>query len=507
MSNKIILFRFIKLGLVVFFIIQIIFLYNFLKINTKNHLSTKEMLCNSCNVILISLDTLRAKSLNCYGYEKNTAPNLYEFSKKSFLFHNNYSQYSQTLASHFSLFTSLYPSSHQIITSYIDELSKKIPTLTQILQKNNYDTYFVGITNDYNLPLNKGIERGFDKVISSEDPADWSTIIENLNLSNPFFIFLHTYEVHAPYYPAIENVRKFYLKDIEEINTKVISENVYCQKTYLKILEIENISNKYNKKNLDEINCDDLSEMINDIKLNTKEKSEAYSEIMIRDKFFNQYNNLNKKTKSEFIQALYDAKIYELDKKLEIFFSYIESKGLLNDTVIIITSDHGEAFDEHGHYTHLKLYNEEIKTPLIIYIPKTTGKVINNISQNIDVYPTVLSILNIDIPTHVQGINLFSEKQNNFAISERNNANRFSIITEKYKLIKNNNTTELYDLSVDPNEYNNISSDNPKISTQLNKTLVEFIEKLPKYSQELSIPFPSWINEEQRKNLIDTGYF
>src|SRR3989344_6085507 len=99
-----------------------------------------EGICKDCNVILISLDTLRAKSLPCYGYEKNTAPNLCEFAKKSFLFTNSYSQSAYTLDSHFSIFTSLLPSSHGMTTLFVNTLNEKVQTITQILRNSGYKT-------------------------------------------------------------------------------------------------------------------------------------------------------------------------------------------------------------------------------------------------------------------------------------------------------------------------------------------------------------------------------
>ena len=79
--------------------------------------------CKDCNVILISLDSLRAKSLPCYGYDKNTSPNLCEFAKKSFLFKNVYTPSSKTLDSHFSIFTGMYPKSNGMNVQFTNVLN------------------------------------------------------------------------------------------------------------------------------------------------------------------------------------------------------------------------------------------------------------------------------------------------------------------------------------------------------------------------------------------------
>ncbi len=161
--------------------------------------------CKDCNVILISLDTLGANHLPCYGYDRNTAPNLCKFASENILFRNAYSNAGWTLPSHFSIFTSLYPKHHNMET-YSDTLSNKIPTLTEILNKNGYQTIWVGSTNDPTLPLNKGLGRGFNKIISNAYRTNidqWTKglndFIENSNKGKKTFLFLHTYWVHDPY--------------------------------------------------------------------------------------------------------------------------------------------------------------------------------------------------------------------------------------------------------------------------------------------------------------------
>ena len=137
--------------------------------------------CRNCNVILVSLDTLRADSLACYGYFRDTAPNLCNFAKENVLFLNSYSNADSTLPSHFSIFTSLYPSSHGVTEILRYELSPGITPLAQFLKNNGYETVFVGQENDPSFPLDKGLGRGFDKIIYNvEDPKQWTDGLESL---------------------------------------------------------------------------------------------------------------------------------------------------------------------------------------------------------------------------------------------------------------------------------------------------------------------------------------
>jgi len=124
--------------------------------------------CKDCNVLLISLDTLSANHLPCYGYERDTAPNLCKFANKNIFFTNSFAPSHFTLTSHFSIFTSLYPSTHRVLENLVDELNPKYMTLVQILKKYGYTTHFFGGTKNINLPLDKGLERGFSEFHDGE---------------------------------------------------------------------------------------------------------------------------------------------------------------------------------------------------------------------------------------------------------------------------------------------------------------------------------------------------
>ncbi len=247
----------VLIAMVVFLIgFQFLFLKNIFGINPFTQDILPKGFCKDCNVILISLDTLRAKSLPFYGYDKNTSPNLFDFANKSFLFKNTYSQSAYTLDSHFSIFTSLYASSHKMTVPFVSNLSESIITLPQIFKQNGYETYYLGVTKDFNLPLNKGLGRGFDHEILTYDPDGWIKGLKIQNLaSKKFFAFLHTYRVHEPYIPKKENISKFYSGELKtyissnELNLKSL-ENV---KLLIKELNLQNVnSNKH------EISCNSI---------------------------------------------------------------------------------------------------------------------------------------------------------------------------------------------------------------------------------------------------------
>ena len=200
--------------IILFFVPFVAWQIYFLKYSFGIDLFAKVILpegyCKDCNVILISLDSLRAKSLPCYGYEKNTSPNLCEFAKKSFLFKRVYTPSSKTLDSHFSIFTGLYPKSHGVNVPFTSVLDKKIRTLPQIVESNGYATLFSGPLIDPHLPLDRGFERGFRYKEYGDEPRFWFDNMKKYGLlGRKFFAFLHTYDVHEPYIPNTVHIKLF----------------------------------------------------------------------------------------------------------------------------------------------------------------------------------------------------------------------------------------------------------------------------------------------------------
>lgn len=463
--------------------------------------------CKDCNVLLISLDTLRAKSLPCYGYEQNTAPNLCALASKSFFFKNAYSQTAYTLDSHFSIFTSLYPLSHRMITPFVSNLSEDIVTIPQILKLENYQTLFLGVTEDHNLPLNRGLGRGFDKTVASQNPDQWIEGLKTIDLDKKFFAFLHTYAVHEPYIPQKENISRFYPGGVREY----ISWNDLFDKTYDRLSDLHPerfiaSDGAKLKKNDTEKWFDSYQKKFSN---NFDQHQEVYRAEM--DNYWDTFKDIPADRKSDYIHALYATRIYELDLGMKRLFDFLRSKELLDKTIIVITADHGEEFYEHQGWLHCcKLYEEAIRVPLIIYVPGSKPQVIENLAQGIDIYPTVLNLLGVKIPNQAKGINLLSSNKNKYVISEQLIDEKQAIISRdgfKYIKSKNSDTGELYDLKNDSDEKINLFSVNPQKAKTLENQMKDVLERQKIYKQINNQPLPTWVDEEQRKKLIETGYF
>jgi arylsulfatase A-like enzyme len=318
------------------------------------------------NIILISIDTLRSDHLGCYGYERETSPSIDELAENSALFMNCHSPTGKTLPAHMSMFTSLYPIHHRMLANgnrVVQRLDESILILAEPLRKNGY---FTGaFTGGAYLSAHYGYSKGFD--FYHGDPRAFGRETAPLlyaksgkwleeNRNKKFFLFLHTYQVHGPY---------------------------SCPEPFSSMFADENAKWKF---------------------MNVAIKFQA-----------DEYMKLSENEKRNLI-ALYDGEIrytdelfikplIELLKKLEIF----------DNTLIVLTSDHGEEFYDHRGWQHgLSLYGEQIKVPLIMKFPgsKYRGKRIASNVSLVDLMPTILESAGIRFSGYASdGISLLGHIQ------------------------------------------------------------------------------------------------
>ncbi|UCE43341.1 MAG: sulfatase [Candidatus Aminicenantes bacterium] len=411
---------------------------------------------NGHNVILISLDTLRADHLGCYGYKRETSPAIDAFAEDSAQFLNTYSSSPWTLPSHVSLLTSLHCMNHMV--HYEDEkMDSSLVTLADLLRQKGF--YCSAFTGGGFVNAAYGFSKGFDSYGQSSrgihqfDGAEWicrSVLnwIDN-HKDRDFFLFIHTYQPHNPF----------------------------------------SCPPPYNSLFLD--------------------KADEWKEIDILKLIGGKqgvFSNLSERERENIIN-LYDAEIRYTDEKLiEPLLKKLKDTGLYEQSTIIITSDHGEEFYDHRGWEHgHTLYNELLKVPLIIKFPGSefAGKKIDTIVRLIDVMPTILDKMGLK-----RSGQSFDGKSLMPVLKDRENADRtfraykadnilnshvpekISINEASVKLILNKKFTaeqidffsssppelvsiELYDLSKNLIEKNNIVNEKPQIATQLARLLNE----------------------------------
>jgi arylsulfatase A-like enzyme len=299
------------------------------------------------NIILVCLDTLRADHLGCYGYFRDTSPNIDKLAKDGILFEWAFAQSSFTLPSHASLFTSKYVHSHK--ADRIERrLSEEDITLAEVLKSNGYKTAaFIYNAVQFN-PL-YGINQGFeiydyggekDKRPSFEKtlPAALKWIEQYRDAK--FFVFLHSNDIHEPYHSPLEN---------------------FFDPHYKGRLDSEYLG--------------------------------------FANPFFSENNLTRTPDEIKHIIAHYDGGIKYADSFVGRFMKQLKDWDLLDKTIIILISDHGEILADRGmRFCHgFSLHDEEVRVPLIIRHPQLKkGIRIDKLVQLVDVMPTILDFLGIE---------------------------------------------------------------------------------------------------------------
>jgi arylsulfatase A-like enzyme len=452
------------------------------------------------NIIFILIDALRVKNLGCYGYLRPTSPNIDKLAEEGIIFKNAFSCINTTEPSLTTIFTGLYPISHGI-TGHGERVNQKdienfmmsgIKLLPEILKSKGYTTlaidwlgrwhkkgydYYSGILRPQKLrphifllysiirllPLKQQLilysltkklysiseRKNIDNAKIITDTA--INLIEK-NSDKPFFLFIHYWDVHTPYSSPSYYVDKFNCYDygmnqsIEEILNKFDFEHRKFISSHIQV-------------GLDTIN-----------------------QVLVR----------------------YDAAIAFIDDQIGRIVETLNKLKKFEDTLIIITADHGESLTEHGiYFDHHGLYDVNIRVPLIIsYSKLSKNKVISGFVQQVDILPTILDVTKVNFINSYDydGESLASlingkkdELRSEIFVEEYWLQRKIAIRTKKYKYISassdddaicrgcgfiHGGVKELYDLEKDINETNNILYLNPEKENKFQSKINNWINKL-----------------------------
>lgn len=444
-------------------------------------------------LILISLDTLRADQLGALGGPPDVSPNIDKFLRDSFSFGRAYAQYPNTPVSHASLFTGLYPHHHGV---YETSPWLKRNSLASILAGHGYFT--AAITENAYVSSDFGFDLGFDwydNGVSATTNADddllgtaavtfkkAKTWLTRYGHNRRFFLFLHTYEVHAPYVPKDKEAWAY----VDKINPGY--EGPF-KKGY----------------------PGGLSELIH----NTGHS--PLSEDDLRR-----------------VQALYLGEVNHLDRVFNDFLAFLrrsfpEGKRPL----VVVFSDHGEEFGEHGKLGHGEtLHGQALHVPLAFHQPGIIPPGESNVNvELVDVLPTILDLLDIPADERFDGATLgpliFGEESlppdraahaelktawgdcRRLGLDDRCRVNRLGIRTDRFSLITSAipSGEHLYDLASDPQELHDVSESHGQELADLRDRLAAYAgeggESGHAGTPELAEPE---IDEATRDRLRALGY-
>ena len=449
---------------------------------------------NKPNIILIAVDALRPDHLSCYGYKRATSPNIDKLAKEGVMFTQAITAGGRTDESVASILSGTYAVIHQI-KEWNMPINPSIKTLPQLLKQKGFRSALftnhaaidiTDIKDDFDLTYIKGWEEINAHRLTIK-AIDWI----KKNKDKPFFMYLHYKGSHVPYRPP-EPYKSRYLYDRYRIKKEIpISEDKDGKKRYDGSGKIPYV--------VAENNISDISYYI----------------------------------------AQYDGAISYTDAQIAYLMDNLRQSGLLENTLIILTADHGEMLGEHNiYFSHQTCYENNIRVPLIIRYPElfSKKKIISCQVSLIDLAPMILEIAGIDIPHYIQGRSLLAlfknEKFNLHPYVYTSDRSFASIRNETWKLIRKPNlfyrlcdlltinirgktwklireprklnfSYELYNLLKDPQEqYNLISKEKDKFK-ELKHVLETYKkEHAPFYKEKETEP----LTDEQKEMLKSLGY-
>ncbi|WP_395094029.1 sulfatase [Armatimonas sp.] len=419
------------------------------------------------NIVFIALDTQRADHLGCYGYEKNTSPIIDALAAQGVVFERCYAP---NIPTHPSFTTML--TGKEAITHNIVNIGGRVPIepgvklLPEILKEHGWNTAAIDT-------MGRHFNRGFDTYISPQwDRSDPLTlrraehitdaalpVLEQLKADKetPFFLFLHYWDPHTPYLPPADFRTMFYPKDADPYD------------------------------------------------VNNHSMDKAWNDEMFQWYFHDWMPGV---TDSSYVNALFDAETAYMDWQLRRLFAALEP--IKDDTLIVITADHGEILDEQlGFYDHHGLYEGNVHIPLILIWPGKlpAGKRVSGFVQNLDYLPTFFELAGIPDTEklNLEGKSLlpciFGERDGNYDelfLSEATWEVKRAYRNNKWKFIHsfepdphNRPLQELFDLVADPTEQVNLAEEHPEIVAELKGRLDAWVTKRLAETGRIEDPVPA----------------
>ena len=311
------------------------------------------------NILVLLIDTLRADRLGCYGWERAETPHMDSLARAGVRFADASSAASWTLPSHASLFSSLYASEHGVNERGV-RLAREVTTLAEVLRARGYLT--AAFVEGGFVHTRCGFDQGFDTFDStgqgsSAEPRNvHRTFGKGLSwieqAGHPFFVFLHTYELHSPYDPEPEDRARLVRPYTGPLPSRVHPPDYpWGRGAAVRISE------------------DD----------------------------------------QRYLSDLYDAEIAYTDRAIGEVLRFLEEHDLARNTLVVLTSDHGEEFGDHGHFGHgFSLYQEQLRVPLLLRLPGRFegGAVLTHPVHGIDLAPTLVELAGAAIPAEWSGVPL-----------------------------------------------------------------------------------------------------
>jgi len=404
------------------------------------------------NLLLLGIDSLRADHMSLYGYHRLTTPHIDKLAQGGTVFEFAFSPSIPTTPGYASMLTGLDCFSTNVVAlRHQGPMAENVVTLAEVLKAEGYNTTCVGFDGN-------PASRGFDRYLSYEGWGSFeegrSPKAENLNKvaipelerlakdNKPFFLFLRHMDPHSPYLPPAPFERMFYGGDEFDPNNDSLKP----------VYEFKPFADYF--KSWFPPGCTD----------------------------------------KEYIIAQYDGAIAYMDACIQNIFAKLVALGLKENTLIVITSDHGETLHDHEcWYDHHGLYDCTLRVPLVFHYPGKVpaGKRYSDYCQLKDIMPTILDLMGIEHNLKFDGRSLvplmrgeWREPEPEFYITECTWMRKHGWRTPEWKLIHAlepdfhfKPEVELYNLIKDPGENHNVADEEPEVVAMLEARMQAHIAK------------------------------
>ncbi|WEL21113.1 sulfatase [Halorhabdus sp. BNX81] len=447
------------------------------------------------NIVLVTIDSLRADHLGYYGYDRETSPVIDSLAADGLSF-DAYANSSWTRASFPSIITSTYP----LEFGGFEYLSDQRTTVGSVVSEGDYETAAfhsnLWLSRDYNYG------RGFDQFYDSKtDPSLLAKLraFVKLNLDDDGIVYRtlqRLYDVTEE--KAGVDVGQTY-KDAETITDEAIEWIESTTGDFFVWVHYMDVHHPYVPHS--KISAD----------LGIDPGVSEREAIQLRRKMLEEPEEISDDEYQTLVD-LYDTEIRYTDTHIGRLIDVANQHGGDEDTAVVLTSDHGDEFREHGQFSHTPtMYDEVLHVPIIVSGAdvKETGHQDEQV-ELLDIAPTVADLADVPTPDSYRGRSLLAAAgsgEDVDVISEtwQNDEYKLSVRTPEWKYIwdRDAGVRELYHLASDPDETQNVINDQPDIADNLQERLREHLEELRETNETL--PNVSMDNETEAR-LKDLGY-
>lgn len=348
--------------------------------------------CERCNVLLVTFDALRADHLGTYGYPRPTSPRIDALAHDAFVFRRNLSQSASTLASVPSMHTSKFTHLDRLLDDGVLRAGER--TLAEVLAAAGWTTTAV-ISNQY-AGCRWGLCQGFETTDEKFMPVETATHTAERALARladsrpqPWFLWVHFLQPHAPYAPREDVFRTMYGAPTEE--------PTFFSPQILDLafpMQLQRLTASFRRR----------------------------GEPVIVAKFGGRKEYHLTPTVVRQLGALYDGNIAEGDRAFGLLLDRLERLGQKERTVVIVAADHGESLGEGGLIGHNRLWYRTLHTPLVVYVPGGGHERSDRLVMNVDILPTILDVVGLPGWKPIRGRSVFDEPPHEWQYAESSGA-------------------------------------------------------------------------------------